>query len=144
MSYLTVAPEALSAATSDAAEIGSALAAANAAAAARTAGLLSAGGDEVSAAIAAVFSAHGVQYQAISAQMAQFHRQFAQALSAANRSYALAEAANASPLQAIEQQLLAAINAPTQTLLGRPLIGNGVDGAPGQSGAAGGLLWGNG
>ncbi|RFZ61334.1 hypothetical protein CKW46_13660 [Mycobacterium liflandii] len=64
MSYLTVAPEALSAATSDAAEIGSALAAANAAAAARTARLLSAGGDEVSAAIAAVFSAHGVQYQA--------------------------------------------------------------------------------
>lgn len=49
MSYLTVAPEALSAATSDAAEIGSALAAANAAAAARTARLLSAGGDEVSA-----------------------------------------------------------------------------------------------
>ncbi|EUA93887.1 PE family protein [Mycobacterium ulcerans str. Harvey] len=37
-------------------------AAANAAAAARTARLLSAGGDEVSAATAAVFSAHGVQY----------------------------------------------------------------------------------
>src|ERR1043165_7740426 len=38
------------------------------------------------------------------------------------------------------------INAPTQLLLGRPLIGNGANGAAGtgQAGGAGGILWGNG
>ncbi len=38
------------------------------------------------------------------------------------------------------------MNTPTQLLLGRPLIGNGANGAPGtgQAGGAGGLLYGNG
>ncbi|HCB79801.1 MAG TPA: hypothetical protein DEQ00_00110 [Mycobacterium tuberculosis] len=31
----------------------------------------------------------------------------------------------------VEQSLLAAVNAPTQALFGRPLIGNGADGSPG-------------
>src|ERR1700690_1623322 len=37
-------------------------------------------------------------------------------------------------------------NAPTQALLGRPIIGNGANGAAGtgQAGGAGGILWGNG
>ena len=53
-----------------------------------------------------------------------------------------AEAANASPLQ----PLLNAINAPTEALVGRPLIGNGVNGAPGTgaNGGAGGILIGTG
>ncbi|WP_234712587.1 hypothetical protein, partial [Mycobacterium tuberculosis] len=34
-----------------------------------------------------------------------------------------------SPLHTLKQQALAAINAPTQTLTGRPLIGNGTPGA---------------
>ncbi|MEK0729033.1 hypothetical protein OSH23_24295, partial [Mycobacterium ulcerans] len=38
------------------------------------------------------------------------------------------------------------INTPTNALLGRPLIGNGANGAPGtgQAGGPGGILWGNG
>ncbi len=45
-----------------------------------------------------------------------------------------------------EQTVLNLINAPTNTLLGRPLIGNGASGAAdtGQAGQPGGLLWGNG
>ncbi|WP_337360551.1 PGRS repeat-containing protein, partial [Mycobacterium tuberculosis] len=43
------------------------------------------------------------------------------------------------------QQVLGLINAPTQALLGRPLIGNGADGtAANPNGGAGGLLYGNG
>ncbi|KBU96364.1 PE-PGRS family protein PE_PGRS26, partial [Mycobacterium tuberculosis NRITLD12] len=144
MSNVMVVPGMLSAAAADVASIGAALSAANGAAAPTTAGVLAAGADEVSAAIASLFSGDARDYQALSAQMARFHQQFVQALTASVGSYAAAEAANASPLQALEQQVLAAINAPTQTLLGRPLIGNGADGLPGQNGGAGGLLWGNG
>ncbi|WP_343286442.1 PGRS repeat-containing protein, partial [Mycobacterium tuberculosis] len=56
--------------------------------------------------------------------------------------YAVAEAASATPLQ----NVLDAINAPVQSLTGRPLIGdgaNGIDGT-GQAGGNGGWLWGNG
>ena len=50
------------------------------------------------------------------------------------------------PWQALQQNVLNAINAPTEALLGRPLIGNGANAAPGtgQNGGAGGLLLGNG
>ncbi len=44
----------------------------------------------------------------------------------------------ANPWQALQQQFLAAINAPTEALLGRPLIGNGADGLPGTGGNGGG------
>jgi len=60
-------------------------------------------------------------------------------------------AAMASPAQTVsgsvgqaEQAVLNVINAPTELLLNRPLIGNGTNGAAGQAGQAGGLLWGNG
>lgn len=45
-----------------------------------------------------------------------------------------------------EQTVMTVINAPTGTLLGRPLIGDGTNGAlgTGQAGGPGGLLWGNG
>ncbi len=110
-----------------------------AAAALPTTGILAAGADEVSAAIAALFGAHGQAYQALSAQAAALHAQFVQSLNSASGAYAAAETAN------VEQQLLNAINALTQALLGRPLIGNGADGTtPGQAGAPGGLLYGNG
>lgn len=64
------------------------------------------------------------------------------ALSQAGSTYAVAEAASATPLQ----NVLDAINAPVQSLTGRPLIGdgaNGIDGT-GQAGGNGGWLWGNG
>ncbi|MGO9692801.1 MAG: PecA family PE domain-processing aspartic protease, partial [Mycobacterium sp.] len=46
----------------------------------------------------------------------------------------------------VQQDVLTVVNAPTDLLLGRPLIGNGYNGAPGtgQAGGAGGLLWGTG
>jgi len=85
----------------------------------------------VSAAIAAAFGAHAQGYQSLSAQVAAFHDQFVRALTAGGNLYASAEAANASPLQPV----LDLINAPTQALLGRPLIGDGGN-APGVIGHA--------
>lgn len=133
MSYVIATPEALQAATFDVAGIGSAIQQANAAAAGPTSSLLAAGQDEVSAALAALFGEHAQAYQAISAQAAAFHNQFIQTLSAGAGSYAAAEAANASPLQ----QLLDFVNAPTEFLFGRPLIGDGANGVDG-TGSAGG------
>ncbi|SON63816.1 PE-PGRS family protein PE_PGRS16 [Mycobacterium simulans] len=146
MSFVSVAPELVAAAVSDLAGIESAVSAAGAAAAGPTTVVLAAAEDEVSAAIAALFGTHAQEYQAISAQAAVFHTRFVQALTAAGNAYAGAEVTNASPLRAVEQAVLDAINAPTQMLLGRPLIGDGAHGASGtgQAGGAGGLLWGNG
>src|ERR1700740_1691010 len=146
MSFVIAAPEDVQAAAADLSNIGSGLSAAHAAAAAPTTAVLAAAGDEVSAAIASLFSGHGQGFQALSAQGSAFHAQFAHALSGAGGAYALTEAANASPLQTVEQDVLRVINAPTELLLGRPLIGNGTSGAPGtvQAGGPGGILWGNG
>jgi len=125
MSFVFAQPELVSAAASDLANINSTLSEVNIAAAAPTTGVLAAGADEVSEAIAAVFGAHAQGYQALSAQATAFHTQFVQALNAGAQSYAAAEAANASPLQALQQALLGVVNAPTEAVLGRPLIGNG-------------------
>ncbi|ORW07517.1 hypothetical protein AWC15_20015 [Mycobacterium lacus] len=128
------------------ADIGSSIRAANLVALAPTSTLMAAAGDEVSAAIASLFSGHAQEYQAIGARAAVFHEQFVQALSAASGAYAAAEAANASPLQTLAENVLGVINAPTNLVLGRPLIGDGTNGTPGtgQAGGAGGILWGNG
>ena len=66
-----------------------------------------------------------------SAQAAAFHGQFVQLLEAGAGQYALTDAANALPLQGVGQDLLNAVNAPAQVLVGRPLIGNGVYGVAG-------------
>src|SRR5258705_10671108 len=124
MSFLIAMPEMVSAAATDLAGIGSALSAANTAAAATTAELLPAAADEVSAGIAALFGTHGQAYQALSAQAASFHRQFVQTLNAGGGAYAAAEAS-------AEQVLLGVVNAPSQALFGRPLIGDGANGAAG-------------
>jgi PE family len=120
MSFVMATPATLTAAASDLAGIGSTINAATAAAANPTVGLLAAGADEVSAQTGAVFGEHAREYQALSAQAAAFHRQFVQALSAAAGSYAGAEAANASPLQTLEQDVLGVINAPTEACWGAP------------------------
>jgi hypothetical protein len=125
MSCLLATPEMLAAAASEVADISSSLSAANAAATASTTGVIAAAGDEVSAAIASLFSSHGRQYQALSAEAVTFHAQFVRALSGAGGAYAAAEAANVSPLQTVEQDVLGVVNAPTELLLGRPLIGTG-------------------
>ncbi|MGB9306650.1 MAG: PE family protein, partial [Mycobacterium sp.] len=125
MDLLVVAPEFVTAAATDLANVGSTLTQANAAAATPTSQLLAAASDEVSETIAALFGEHAQAYQARSAQAQGFHQQFVQLLTAGAGAYTAAEAANAGPLQ----PLLDLINAPTQLLLGRPLIGDGANGA---------------
>ncbi|AMC64410.1 PE-PGRS family protein PE_PGRS38 [Mycobacterium tuberculosis variant africanum] len=137
MSFVIAAPEVMAAAATDLANIGSSISAASAAAAGPTMGILAAGADEVSVAISALFGSHAQGYQTLSAQLAAYHNQFVRALNAGAGSYASAEAAN------VQQTLLNAINAPPN-VAGRPLIGNGADGGPGQNGGPGGLLYGNG
>ncbi len=123
MSFVVAAPEVVVAAASDLAGIGSAIGAANAAAAVPTMGVLAAGADEVSAAVADLFGAHAQAYQALSAQAALFHEQFVHAMTAGAGAYAGAEAADAAALDVL--------NGPFQALFGRPLIGDGANGAPG-------------
>ncbi|EFD42627.1 conserved hypothetical protein [Mycobacterium tuberculosis variant africanum K85] len=132
MSFVNVAPQLVSTAAADAARIGSAINTANTAAAATTQ-VLAAAQDEVSTAIAALFGSHGQHYQAISAQVAAYQERFVLALSQASSTYAVAEAASATPLQ----NVLDAINAPVQSLTGAPIDRRrretGIDGT-GQAG----------
>lgn len=141
MSFLAVAPEWVTSAAADLENIGSALSAANAAAALPTTGVAAAAADEVSTAIAALFAGFGQEYQALNTQLSAFQQQFVLLLGSSAGSYATAEASAASVLDPV----LGIINAPTQLLLGRPLIGDGAAGtAASPNGGAGGLLWGNG
>ena len=69
-------------AAADLAATGSAISAANAAAANPTTSLLSAGLDEVSTRIAALFAQHGLQFRAAGSQAAQLHERFVLGLAA--------------------------------------------------------------
>jgi hypothetical protein len=147
MSYVNAAPEYVAAAATDLANIGSTISSANSAAVGPTSGVLAAGADEVSASVAALFDAHAQAYQALSAQAAYFHEQFVQLLNVGATHYALAEAANASPLQTIEQGVLSVADAPSgQTLTaaqsaigGAASFGSVASSVPGAvAGAAGG------
>lgn len=141
MSLLTVSPDWLTAAAADLENIGTSLHSASAAAALPTTGVAAAAADEVSAAVAALFADFGDEFQAINSQVSAYHAQFLQTLGAAAGSYASAEATAATVLD----PFVNAINAPTQLLLGRPLIGDGANGtAASPNGGAGGILWGNG
>ncbi|WP_156772304.1 PE family protein, partial [Mycobacterium sp. 1245805.9] len=148
MSFVIAVPELVTTAATDLAGIGSAISAANAAAASSTTMVLGAGADEVSSGIAAIFGEHAQAFQSISAQATAFHDQFVNALASGAGAYAAAEAANASPLQVLQQDVLGVINAPTEALWKRPLIGNGANGQTingvGQPGGPGGILFGNG
>jgi hypothetical protein len=142
---MLVDPQALTDAADRIGNIGTAINEATSASAAPTTGVLPAAADEVSAAIASLFSSQGQAFQALSAQAAEFHGQFVQALTSGGRMYAATEAANASPLQTLEQDVLGVINAPTNALFNRPLIGDGASGtATSPNGQAGGFLYGNG
>lgn len=103
MSFVFATPEFVSAAAADLANIGTAIGDANAAAMLPTSGIVAAGADEVSATVAAVFGAHAQAYQAVSTQAASFHQQFVQLMSGGAAQYLAAEAANASPLQTVQQ-----------------------------------------
>ena len=88
MSYLIAAPEFVSAAATDLANIGETISQANSAAALPTSSVLAAGADEVSAAISSLFGAHASAYQSLSAQAASFHQQFVQLLHGGAAQYA--------------------------------------------------------
>lgn len=139
MSFVVTAPPVLASAASDLGGIASMISEANAMAAVRTTALAPAAADEVSAAIAALFSSYARDYQTLSVQVTAFHVQFAQTLTNAGQLYAVVDVGNGVLLKT-EQQVLGVINAPTQTLVGRPLIGDGTHGAPGtgQNGGRGG------
>src|SRR6202167_6258098 len=123
MQYVIAAPEYVAAAATDLANIGSAVDTANSAAQSPTSSVLAAGADEVSVSIAALFDAHAQAYQALSAQAALFHQQFVQLMSGGATQYASTEAANASPLQSIQQGVQ--IGSPSQALsTGSSLIGS--------------------
>ncbi len=132
---------------------------ANIAAALPTTDLLAAAEDEVSAAIAKLFGDHGRAYLRASDQVVWGQTRLAQLLNTAQTTYADTERAivasllpsagaaqAAGPLEPVIDEFLGVVNAPTNFLLGRPLIGDGVDAMPGsgQRGGDGGILWGNG
>jgi PE family len=95
MSFVTTQPEALSAAASGLAGIGTTMSSQNAAVAAPTTGVLPAAADEVSALTATQFAVHAQMYQAVSAQAEAIHQLFVSTLATSATSYAATEAANA-------------------------------------------------
>src|SRR5260370_19140520 len=99
------APDALASAAANGENIGSAIRAAGANAAAPTTGLAAAAEDEVSAAIADLFGAYGQQYQALVSQAATFQSEFTQALTAAANAYAQAAPANPGLVSGISNTL---------------------------------------
>jgi hypothetical protein len=95
MSFVTTQPEALSAAATNLAGIGTTMSAQNAAAAAPTTGVIPAAADEVSTLTATQFAVHAQMYQAVSAQAEAIHQLFVSTLGTSATSYAATEAANA-------------------------------------------------
>src|ERR1700689_4079841 len=147
MSFVIAAPDAVQGAAQDLAGIRSSLAQASSAAAGPTTGIAAAAQDEGSIAIASLFGNVGQEFQALSAQAQGFHAQFVTAMNGGAAAYASAEAAAASPLQAAQQGLQGmAMFSPVAAMTGRPLFGNGANGAAGtgQAGGNGGWIFGNG
>ena len=95
MSFVTTQPEALSAAATSLAGIGTTMSAQNAAVAAPTTGATPAAADEVSALTATQFTIHAQMYQAVSAQAEAIHQLFVSTMATSATSYAATEAANA-------------------------------------------------
>ena len=132
MSFVRAVPELLGTSARNLAGIGSMLSTSNAIAAAPTVAVSAAAGDQVSAAVAAFFNGHAQGYQQISAEAADFHSQFVQSLNAGANTYALAEAANASPMQ----QPLNALDDPIKATAGDPSSsGNNTPGGGAITGA---------
>ena len=95
MLTLTVQPEALAFTAADLDGLGYALRSGNALAAAPTAGVTPAAADVVSALTAAQFAAHAGMYQAVAARAATIHDLLVATLGASAGSYQTTEAANA-------------------------------------------------
>jgi hypothetical protein len=129
MSFVTAAPEAVSAAAGNLQAIGSTLGQATAAAAGHTTAITAAAADDVSLAISQMFGSYGQEFQALSAQAAAFHNEFVGLLNGGAAAYLNAELTNA-------QQTAAAT--PAAGLLDG-LLGGGTS-----SSGGGGLLGGGG
>ena len=95
MTFVTTQPDMLTSAAGQLQDVGTAIAAQNAAIATPTTGVVPAAADEVSALTAAQFASHAQTYQEVSAQAAAMHDMFVRILSASAGSYATTEAANA-------------------------------------------------
>ena len=127
VSFVIVNPDVVAAATTHLANIGATISDANAAAAALTTELVPAAEDEISAAIAGLFGTSAQDFHALAARAAAFPDRFMQAVNASAGWYVAAESASAAALlQTAQQDLLGVMNAPTQALLGRPLIATGT------------------
>lgn len=113
MSYVSTTPEEMQAAARNLAGIRSMLAQSSASAAVPTAGVVAAAQDQVSAEVAAFFGGFGQEYQVISAQAQAFHEQFVNLVSSGAGAYLGTELANA------RQNVMNAVNAPVQGLLGQ-------------------------
>ena len=98
MSDLTAVPEAIAAAATDVAAVGSTVDAAHMTAAASTVAVVPAAADEVSAGIANLFSDFANEYHALAGQAAAFQQQFVQLLHASGGSYTAAESTNAASM----------------------------------------------
>ena len=98
MTYVLTQPPVVAAAAADVTAIGSAISAANAAAAGATTSVVAAAGDEVSAATATLFTAYAQDYQTLLKQAGAFHDEFAAALAAAGSAYSQAEFAASNAL----------------------------------------------
>jgi len=120
MSLVTAAPELMTVAATDLANIGSTISAAHLVAATPTVAVVPAAADEVSSGIAHLFSQHAQDYQALAGQAAAFHEQFVQHLTSSAGSYASAEAASAKllqPLAGSAASVAAAAAAPSTTTI---------------------------
>lgn len=95
MSFVTTQPEMLTAAAGSLSGIGDSMTAGMSAAAAPTTGVVPPAADMVSAVTAAQFAAHAQLFQEVSAQAAAVHQQIVATLSGNATTYAVAEAVNA-------------------------------------------------
>lgn len=112
MSFVSVAPDMMTAASANLGNIASSLRTAQAAAVAQTTAIAAPGADEVSAAITSFFGKAGQEFQALGAQAAAYHDSFVGALNAGVGQYVGAEAAN------VQQTLANVVSAPGQSVSG--------------------------
>ena len=122
MSLVTAAPELMTVAATDLANIGSTISAAHLVAATPTVAVIPAAADEVSSSIAHLFSQHAQDYQALAGQAAAFHEKFVQQLTSSAGSYAHAEAANAGSLGSLAASAGSVAAAASQAATSLPTI----------------------
>jgi hypothetical protein len=112
MSFVSVVPDLVLAASENLSDIGSSLRVAHAAAAVQTSAIVAPAADEVSEAVTSFFGTAGQEFQALGAQAAAFHDAFVTTLSGGAGQYVSAEAAN------VQQTVAHAVNAPADALIG--------------------------